>query len=63
MNTQTISRKTAAKRIGLVPSIFCGAPVAFVLAGVLVNFVPALASLAIGAAVGTLCGRILLKAL
>ena len=64
MNTQKTSAKTTStKRVGLVPSIFCGAPVAFVLAGILANFVPALAALAIGAAVGTLCGRTLLKAL
>jgi hypothetical protein len=64
MRNQNIScSKTSAKRIGIVPSLFCGAPVAFVLAGVLANFVPALAALAIGAAVGALCGRSLLKAI
>jgi hypothetical protein len=64
MNKQNISaNKTSAKRIGIVPSLFCGAPVAFVLAGALTHVVPALAALAIGAAVGALCGRSLLKAI
>jgi hypothetical protein len=47
----------------LVPAVFFGSPVSFVASGLLVHVMPGVAALAVGAVVGTLCGRALMKAL
>jgi hypothetical protein len=54
---------TSSKRVGLMPSFFFGSPVALITWGVLAKFIPVIAALAIGLAVGMLVGRSIVKAL
>jgi hypothetical protein len=51
------------KLSNLTPAVFFGSPVAFIASGLLVNVMPGAAALAVGAVVGTLCGRALLMTL
>lgn len=59
MNASTSS----SRKVGLVPSIFFGSPVSLVVAGLLMQVLPAAGALALGLVVGTAAGRVILKSI